>query len=54
MSENRPYMMLKAHFNPAAIQRKEGSESITLSLFRPKQQDSYGDNYTPFDNIEPY
>ena len=54
MSDNRPYMMLKAHFNPAAIQRKEGSESITLSLFKPKQQDSYGDNYTPFDNIEPY
>ena len=56
MSENRPYMMLKAHFNPAAIQRKESSESITLSHFKPKQQDepNYGGNYTPFDNIEPY
>ena len=31
-----PYLMLKAHFNPAAIQRKEGSESIVISMFKPK------------------
>ena len=38
--------MLKAHFNPAAIQRKEGSESIIISMFKPKQkqQNSQQDN----------
>lgn len=55
MSEKTPYLMLKAHFNPAAIQRKEGSESITVSLFRPKtpQQDSYDAYSSNYDNI-PY
>ncbi len=44
MGDNHPYLMLKAHFNPAAITRKEGSESIAISLFKPKRegQDSYG------------
>lgn len=37
--ENGPYMMLKAHFNPAAIQRKEGSESIAISMFKAKAKD---------------
>lgn len=39
--DSRPYMMLKAHFNPAGVVRKEGSESILVSLFKPKQQDCY-------------
>ena len=39
MGEKNPYIMLKAHFNPAAITRKEGSESITVSLFKPKGKD---------------
>ena len=64
MGEKNPYLMLKAHFNPAAIQRKEGSESISVSLFKAKersQQDSddyYGstssydspDEFTPIDD----
>ena len=60
MGEKNPYMVLKAHFNPAAIQRKEGSESITISLFRPKDKDSQqggyyggGDSYGGADNFEP-
>ena len=28
------YIMLNAHFNPAGIPRKEGSDSIVLSLFK--------------------
>ena len=47
MGEKAPYVMLKAHFNPAAIQRKEGSESISISLFKPKersQQSSYSNS----------
>ena len=35
-NEGRIYMMLKAHFNPAGISRKEGSESILVSMFVPK------------------
>ena len=46
MGEKAPYMMLKAHFNPAAIQRKEGSESISLSLFKPKPKDAPQDSYS--------
>ena len=36
--------MLKAHFNPAAIQRKEGSESIIISMFKPKQKQNNQQN----------
>ena len=35
-NEGKKFIMLKAHFNPAAIKRKEGSESILVSLFAPK------------------
>ncbi len=48
MSEKNPYIMLKAHFNPAAIARKEGSESIVVSLFRPKEKDN-SDDFTSMD-----
>lgn len=36
------FVMLKATFNPAAIKRKDGSDSIRLSLFKQKdkKQDS--------------
>ena len=44
--EGKKFIMLKTHFNPAAIQRKEGSESIIISMFKPKQkqQNSQQDN----------
>ena len=32
------YAMLKATFNPAGIQRKEGSDSIRITLSKPKEQ----------------
>lgn len=35
-----PYITLDAHFNPAGIQRKEGSSSIILYLFKPKDDSS--------------
>ncbi len=49
--DNNPFMMLKAHFNPAAITRKEGSECILVSMFAPKEKDNSGygsgtDNYS--------
>ena len=43
--EGKKFIMLKAHFNPAAIQRKEGSESILISMFKPKsKQDNQQQN----------
>lgn len=39
--DKNPFIMLKAHFNPAAIARKENSDSIFVSMFVPKDtQDS--------------
>lgn len=35
-----PYLMMKAHFNPAGIERKAGSESIVISMFKPKPKDN--------------
>ena len=54
--DGKPFMLLKAYFNPAAIQRKEGSESILVSIFTHKSksdnssgsQDFYGN--PSFDN----
>lgn len=44
-NDGKPFMLLKAHFNPAAIQRKEGSESILVSVFLHKsKQDTSSDN----------
>ncbi len=31
------FMTLKAHFNPAAIERQEKSDSIIISMFPPKK-----------------
>ena len=39
-----PYIMLKATFNPAAIQRKEGSEYIVISLFKPNNDNKKNSN----------
>ena len=35
---NYSFVMLKATFNPAAIKRRDGSDSIRLSLFKPKDK----------------
>lgn len=37
--DGNEFFLLKATFNPAGIPRKEGSDSITLSLFDPKPKD---------------
>ena len=41
--DGNPYITMKATFNPAAIQRKEGSDSIFISCFEPKAGHSSGD-----------
>ena len=52
--DGRTFMMLKAHFNPAGIQRKDGSESILVSMFPPKnrQQDNDPPDFNP-DSYDP-
>ena len=52
--DGRTFMMLKAHFNPAGIQRKDGSESILVSMFPPKarQQESDPPDFNP-DSYDP-
>ena len=51
-ADGEPYMMLKAHFLPAAIQRKDGSESIVISLFKPKAKESRSDSYEDYSSTD--
>lgn len=65
--DGKPFMLLKAYFNPAAIQRKEGSESVLVSIFPHKSksdsnssnQDFYGstdfgtNDYSAPDDFQP-
>ena len=37
--DNGQFLMLNAHFNPAGVPRKDGSESILVSMFDPKDRD---------------
>lgn len=37
--DGNQFFLLSASFNPAGIPRKEGSDSIVLSLFDPKPKD---------------
>lgn len=46
--DGKQFIMLKAHFNPAAIQRKEGSECILVNLFKPKSKNSGSDTSDSF------
>ena len=39
-----PYITLKAAFNPAGVSRKDGSDSIFLSCFEPKNNRNGGNN----------
>ena len=45
--DGKKFIMLKAHFNPAAIARQEGSENIFVSMFAPKDK---GQDNSPKDN----
>ena len=60
--DGKPFMLLKAYFNPAAIQRKEGSESVPVSIFTHKSkaenssdnQDFYGtQDFSAPDDFQP-
>ena len=38
------YIMLKATFNPAGLERRQGSDSVVISLFAPKDKDNSSDS----------
>ena len=48
------YIMLDAHFNPAGIPRKDGSSSIILSLFPPKEKDNDNSPAQDYNNPDFY
>ena len=39
-NDDNQFMLLRATFNPAAIERKNGSDCITVAMFEPKEQRS--------------
>jgi hypothetical protein len=59
--DNGPYLILKRSFNPAGVPFKEGSDSVIVSLFKPKDDTaqsngSYGAARTslPVDDDVPF
>ena len=40
--DGTPFMMLNAWFNPAGVPRKDGSESVLISCFKPDEQRQQG------------
>ena len=49
-NDNNQFMLLRATFNPAAIERKNGSDSITVAMFEPREQHSNNNNNTEEEN----
>lgn len=49
--DGNSYIILNAHFNPAGIDRKEGSEGILISKFAPKNKQT--DNSAGSQNFSP-
>ena len=45
--ENGPFMLLKRTFNPAGTPNPKESESVLISLFKPKDKDSSSDETHP-------
>lgn len=41
------FLLLDASFNPAGVPRKDGSDSITLSLYDPKPKDGQQPQQAP-------
>ena len=43
-NDDNQFMLLRATFNPAAIERKNGSDSITVAMFEPREQRNSNNN----------
>ena len=52
--EYGPFIVFNAHFNPAGIPRKDGSDSIILSLFRPKDYSGNGSQAQDYTNNDTF
>jgi hypothetical protein len=48
--DNGPFIFLKRSFNPAGVQFREGSESIVVSMFPPKDSTKQPTEGNPFDD----
>lgn len=48
------FIVLNAYFNPAGIPRKDGSDSIILSLFRPKDNSSNNSQAQDYSNSDSF
>lgn len=45
--DNGPYLVLKRTFNPAGVPFKDGSDSIFISMFAPKDETEKGPRQRP-------
>ena len=50
--DNGPFMFMKRSFNPAGVPFREGSESIVVSMFPPKDRTQNNTEVNPFDDKE--
>ena len=59
-NDDTKFMLLRAAFNPAAIERKNGSDSISIAMFEPREeqrnsdskQETRSDEYAEAENEE--
>ena len=43
-NDETQFMLLRAAFNPAAIERKNGSDCISIAMFEPREEQRNGDS----------
>lgn len=48
--DNGPFIFLKRSFNPAGVPFRDGSESIVVSMFPPKDRTQNNTEVNPFDD----
>ena len=53
-NDDNQFMLLRATFNPAAIERKNGSDCITVAMFEPKDQRSNNQEATAVEKNTDY
>lgn len=49
-NDDTKFMLLKAAFNPAAIERKNGSDSISIAMFEPREEQKRSDDVNRNEN----
>ena len=51
-NDDTKFMLLKAAFNPAAIERKNGSDSISIAMFEPREEQKRSDDVNRNENAD--